>query len=63
LRICDQGKIVTHVCRISKGPDIGDLFDSVEAAASFASEHDLGRYDADELSVVPFACSKFTARA
>ncbi len=36
---------MTHIYRISKGPDVGDILDSVEAIQAFARDHGPGRYD------------------
>ena len=53
---------MTHVYRISKGPHVGDILDSVEALQSFARDHGPGRYDVDELSLDPFPGTKLSAR-
>jgi hypothetical protein len=49
--------------RISKGPDVGDLVDSVESVEAFAREHGLSRYDVDENSLDPFLGSQDAASA
>jgi len=54
---------MTHVYRISKGPDLGDIHDSIEALPAFARDHDPGRYDVDEHSLDPFLGTKVSARA
>jgi hypothetical protein len=47
----DQGKKMTRVFRISKGPDVGDVVDSIEALA------------ADGRSLDPFPGTNVPARA
>jgi hypothetical protein len=54
---------MTHVYRISKGRDVGDIVDSVEALEPFARSHGNGRYEVDELSLDPFPGTKLSARA
>jgi hypothetical protein len=54
---------MTRAYRISKGADVADIVHSVDALASFATEHGPGRYDVDEHSLDPFPGSNFTARA
>jgi hypothetical protein len=48
---------------ISKGPDVGDILDSVELVEAFARDHGSGRYNVDEHSLDPFPGLKVTARA
>jgi hypothetical protein len=54
---------MTHVYRISKGPDVGDVLDSVEALEAFARSYGKGRYDVDEHSLDPFPGTDVAARA
>jgi hypothetical protein len=54
---------MTHVFRITKDPDIGDLVDSQEALERFARQYGPGRYDVNEHSLDPFPGSKHVARA
>jgi hypothetical protein len=54
---------MTHVCRISKGADVGDLLDSVEALPGFAREHGPGRYDVDVHAFDHFPGSNVSARS
>jgi hypothetical protein len=54
---------MTHIYRISKGPDIGDILDSIESLEAFARNHRPGRYDVDEHSLDPFPGTKVSARA
>jgi len=54
---------MTHVYRITKSPDFGDLVHTVEALEAFARDHGPGRYDVDEHSLHPFPGTKATARA
>lgn len=49
-----DGDPMTNVYRISKGPDVGDVLDSIEFVEAFASDHGPGRYDVDEHSLEPF---------
>jgi hypothetical protein len=44
---------MTHVYRISKGPDVGDILDSSESLELFARDHGPGRYHVDEISADP----------
>jgi hypothetical protein len=44
-----------HVYRISKGMDVGELVDSVEAIEDFARQHGPGKYHVDEISTDPLA--------
>jgi hypothetical protein len=37
-----------HVYSISKGPDVGDMLDSIELLWAFARDHGPGRYDVDD---------------
>jgi hypothetical protein len=52
---------MTHVFRISKGPDVGDLLDSVESLEAFPRDHGSGRSDVDEHSLDPFPGTKVSA--
>jgi hypothetical protein len=49
--------------RISIGPDVGDVVDSVESIEAFAPQHGPGRYDVDEHAADPFPGSLHVARA
>jgi hypothetical protein len=40
-----------HVYRITNGPEVGDLVDSIEALEAFAREHGPWRYNVDEHSL------------
>jgi hypothetical protein len=51
------------IYRITMSPEIGDVVDSLEAAASFAKEHGPGCYDVDEHSLDPFPGTNVTALA
>jgi hypothetical protein len=42
---------MTHVYRISKGPDIGDILDSIESLETFARDDGPGRCDVDRHSL------------
>jgi hypothetical protein len=52
-----------HVCRISKGPGVGEILDSIDSLETFARNHRPGRYDVDEHSFDPFSGTKISARA
>jgi hypothetical protein len=52
-----------HIYRITKGPEVGDIINSVEALKSFAREYGPGRYDVDEHSSDPFPGTNVTARS
>jgi hypothetical protein len=54
---------MTCCFRISKGPVVGDILDSIEAVETFARDHGPGRYDVDEHSLDPFPGTKVSARA
>jgi hypothetical protein len=54
---------MTGCFRISKGPTVGDLFDSIESLETFARDHGQGRYDVDEHSLDPFPGMKVSARS
>jgi len=54
---------MTPVYRISKGPGVGDILDSVEALPAFARAHGPGRYDVDEHSLDPFPGTKVSGGA
>jgi hypothetical protein len=41
---------MTHVYRISKGPDVRAVVDSIESLEAFARDHGPGRYHVDEIS-------------
>jgi hypothetical protein len=41
-------KTMTHVYRISKGPDVVDILDSIESIETFGCKQGPGRYDVDE---------------
>ena len=40
---------MTRVFRISKGLDVGEILDSIEALPEFAREHGPGQYDVDDV--------------
>jgi hypothetical protein len=50
---------MTDVYRISKGPDVGNILDSIESLEAFARDHGPGRYDVDQHSLDPFPGIKF----
>ena len=52
-----------HIHRISKGPNVGDILDSIESLEAFARNHGPGRYDVDEHSLDPFPGTTVSARA
>jgi hypothetical protein len=54
---------MSGVFRISKGQDVGDILDSVEALPAFARDHGPGRYDVDEHSINLIGGTKVSARA
>jgi hypothetical protein len=54
---------MTRCFRISKGPNVGDVLDSIELLEAFARAHGPGRYDVDEHSLDPFPATKVSARA
>jgi len=53
---------MTRCFRISKGPDVGDILDSIEALTAFAREHGPGIYYVDVHSLEPFTGSNVSAR-
>ena len=53
---------MTGVFRISKGRDVGDILDSIEALPTFARENGPDRFDVDEHSLDPFPGTKVVAR-
>jgi hypothetical protein len=57
------GKTMARRLRIARGPDVGDILDSIESLEAFARNHGPGRYDVDEHSLDPFPGSKVSARA
>jgi hypothetical protein len=57
------GDPMTRCFRISKGPDVSDILDSIESVEAFARDHGPGRYDVDEHSLEPFPGTKVSARA
>ena len=57
------GETMTRAFRITKGPNVGDILDSIESLEAFARDHGPGRYDVDEHSLEPFAGTKVLARA
>jgi len=57
------GDPMSRCFRISKGPDDGDILDSIEALPAFAKEHGPGRYGVDVHSLDAFPGSKVSARA
>jgi hypothetical protein len=54
---------MTHIYRISKGPEFGNILDSIDSLEAFARDHGPGRYDVDEHSAEPFSDSHHVARA
>jgi hypothetical protein len=54
---------MTHIYGISKGPQVGDIIDSIESLEAFARNHAPARYDVDEHSLDPFPGTKVSARA
>jgi len=54
---------MTQVYRISKGSDVGDILDSVEALQAFARDHGPRRHDVDEHSLDPNPGTTVSARA
>jgi hypothetical protein len=57
------GDTIPRCFRISKGSDVGDILDSVEALPAFARDHGPGRYDVDEHSLDRFPGSNHVDRA
>jgi hypothetical protein len=57
------GDTMTYVYCISKGPDVGDVLDSIESLEAFAHKHGPGRYHVDEHSLEPFPGTKVSASA
>jgi len=53
---------MTRCFRISKGPDVGDILDSIVAPRTFARDHGPGLYDVDEHSLDPFPETIVSAR-
>jgi hypothetical protein len=43
-----------HLYRISKGPNVGNILDSIEAFEAFSRDQIPGRYHVDEVSSDPF---------
>jgi hypothetical protein len=54
---------MTHVYRISIGPNVGHILDSIESLESFARDHGPGRYHVDDHSLDPFPETKVSARS
>jgi hypothetical protein len=54
---------MTRWFRISKGPDVGDIFDSIDSFKEFAPDHGPGCYDVDEHSLDPLPRSNVAARS
>jgi hypothetical protein len=54
---------MTHVYRISKGLDVGDIVDSIESLQAFARDNCPGRYLVDEHSLDPLPGTKSSAKA
>jgi hypothetical protein len=44
---------MTHVYRISKGPDIGEIADTIEDLELLARQYGLGQYHVNEISSDP----------
>jgi hypothetical protein len=57
------GEKMTHVYRISKGPEFGNIPDSIDSLEAFARDHGPGRYDVDEHSLDPIHGTTVSARA
>jgi hypothetical protein len=57
------GDTMTHVYRISKGPEFGNIPDSIDSLEAFARDHGPGRYVVDEHSLEPLPGTKVSARA
>jgi hypothetical protein len=47
------GQTMTRLIRITKGPDVGDILDSIESREAFARSHSPGSYQVDEHSHDP----------
>jgi hypothetical protein len=58
-----NNEIMPHVLRISKGPNVGDILDSIDCLSAFASSHGWGRQDVDEHFVDALPRTRVTARA
>jgi hypothetical protein len=54
---------MTGSFRISMGPNIGEILDSIESVEAFARSHGPGRCDVDEHSFDPFPGTNVSARA
>jgi hypothetical protein len=52
-----------HVYRISEGPAVSDILNSIESLGAFERDHDSGRYKVDEHSLDPVPGTKVSARA
>jgi hypothetical protein len=57
------GDPMTRCFRISKGPSVGDILDSIESLEAFARQHGPGRYNVDEHSLDLFPGTKVSAGA
>ena len=57
------GDTMIHRFRISRGPDVGELVDTIQDAEAIARDHGPGRYDVDEHSVDQFPGTKVSARS
>ena len=47
------GETMTHVYRVSKGPNVGDLLGSIESLVASARDHGPGRFHVDQISSDP----------
>jgi hypothetical protein len=54
---------MVSIYRISKGPNVGGLVDTIEAIEDFARQHGPGKYHVAEHSLDPFLGTKVSARA
>jgi hypothetical protein len=54
---------MTHVYRVSKALDVGDIVDSIESLEAFARDNGPGRYHVDEHAAESLPGSKSSAGA
>jgi hypothetical protein len=62
-RIAGQSENITRCFRVSKGPEVADILNSIESFEAFARSHGPGRYQVDEHSLDPSPGTKVSARA